>query len=135
MPGRRGPKPKEFEGSIDEYIALLQDNEARRIATLMEGWSATPVSRPPRYKRVVVPLGEHRFVYVRRGTRNREVRDDGSVWCTDHNERLREYNDRRGRVQRKCRSCANEYQRKWVQTTAKGQQYDVNDKANARRRR
>lgn len=57
--------------------------------------------------------------YVHKGTKNREVRD-GVVYCTVHGEALREYKDKRAKIQRKCRSCNNEYMRNWSKGTAKG---------------
>jgi hypothetical protein len=115
-------KTKTFDGDVEDYVKYLTSKKSRREADLMEGWkpkrSAPP--RAQRVKRVVVPLPGHRFVYVQRGTTNRIVKENGTVWCTDHNEQLREYPDKRGYVQRKCRSCQTEYQRRYSESL-KGQ--------------
>ena len=98
---------------LNDYLTLLEELESKRKGELMVGFRPRRTARATYYRRRVVPLPGHRFVYHRKGTENREVHEDGTVWCTRHDVQLREYPDKRGHVQRKCRPCQNEYMVRW----------------------
>jgi hypothetical protein len=110
-----------FEGGVDDYVAYLSDLERSRRGKLMAGYKPPKQKKGRRRKRTKQFPEWERLSYFHRTTTNRVVDADGKVWCTTHNEMLREYQDRRGTIQRKCRSCANEYMRAYKARVRSGQ--------------